>query len=205
HSPVLRPHAVYRFFPACGDGNSIVLFSDEARSKQLAKFDFGRQVKGEGLCLADYVAPRSGPPDSFAMFVTTVGENVREVAAELKGKGEFLKSHILSALAIESAEGYAEHLHAFIRAAWGHPDDPSTTMVDRFQAKYRGKRYSFGYPACPRIEDQELLFELLHPQDIGVQLTEGYMMDPEASVSAIVFHHPDAKYYGLGAGEEEIL
>ncbi|MES2964318.1 MAG: methionine synthase [Bdellovibrionota bacterium] len=203
HSPVLRPHGVYRFFPACSDGNSIVLFDGESRSKELARFNFGRQVKGEGLCLADYVAPRGGLPDSFAMFVTTVGEGVRDVAAELKGKGDYLKSHILQALAIESAEGYAEHLHAFLRAAWGHPDDPSTTMVDRFQAKYRGKRYSFGYPACPRIEDQELLFELLHPQDIGVQLTEGYMMDPEASVSAIVFHHPDAKYYGLGASEEE--
>ena len=204
HTSVLRPHAVYRFFPACGEGNSVVLFTDESRSKPLARFEFGRQTKGEGLCLADYLAPRNGPPDSFAMFVTTVGENVREVSAELKAKGQFLKSHILQALAIESAEGYAEQLHSFIRAAWGHPDDPATSMLDRFQAKYRGKRYSFGYPACPRIEDQELLFELLHPQDIGVQLTEGYMMDPEASVSAIVFHHPDAKYFGLGSSEEEV-
>ena len=203
HTGVLRAHGVYRFFPACGDGNSVVLFTDETRKKDLARFDFQRQTKGEGLCLADYLAPRRGAADSFAMFVVTAGDNVRGVAAELKAKGEFLKSHILQALAIETAEGYAEHLHAFLRSTWGYPDDPSTTMLDRFQAKYRGKRYSFGYPACPRIEDQALLFELLHPQDIGVQLTEGYMMDPEASVSAIVFHHPDAKYFGLGAQEEE--
>ena len=74
-------------------------------------------------------------------------------------------------------------------------------MMDRFQAKYVGKRYSFGYPACPRIEDQSQLFELLKPTDIGVHLTEGYMMDPEASVSAIVFHHPDAKYFGVGSAQ----
>jgi 5-methyltetrahydrofolate--homocysteine methyltransferase len=115
----------------------------------------------------------------------------------LKDGGNFLKSHILQALAIESAEGYAEMMHSQIRGAWGFPDLPKTTMMDRFQAKYRGKRYSFGYPACPRLEDQGLLFELLGPQEIGVQLTEGFMMDPEASVSAIVFHHPDAKYFGV--------
>ncbi|HVK60390.1 MAG TPA: vitamin B12 dependent-methionine synthase activation domain-containing protein, partial [Bdellovibrionales bacterium] len=162
---------------------------------------FLRQTKGEGLCLSDYLSPMGARPDAFAMFVTTVGRNVREVSAELKGKGEFLKSHILQALAIESAEAYAEYMHSFIRSTWGFPDDPNMTMMDRFQAKYQGKRYSFGYPACPRIEDQALLFELLAPQDIGVQLTEGFMMDPEASVSAIVFHHPDAKYFGVNGGE----
>ena len=108
-----------------------------------------------------------------------------------------LKSHIVQALALESAEGYAEYLHSFLRSAWGFADSPQMTMMEKFQAKYQGKRFSFGYPACPRLEDQEILFKLLKPSDIGVTLTEGFMMDPEASVSAIVFHHPDAKYFGI--------
>jgi 5-methyltetrahydrofolate--homocysteine methyltransferase len=201
---VLKPQSVYRFFPAASDGNNLLIYEDETRKKVSMKFEFLRQVKGDRLCLADYVQPVGGEPDNVALFVTTVGAGVREASAKLKDSGEFLKSHIIQALAIESAEAYAEHMHAFIRSSWGVPDDPQMTMVERFQAKYRGKRYSFGYPACPRIEDQGPLFELLHPQEIGVELTEGFMMDPEASVSAIVFHHPDAKYFGLGAsGEEE--
>jgi 5-methyltetrahydrofolate--homocysteine methyltransferase len=99
---------------------------------------------------------------------------------------------------MESAEAYAELLHAQLRHAWGFPDAPEMTMMERFQAKYRGKRYSFGYPACPKLDDQSTLFKLLKPEEIGVQLTDGFMMDPEASVSAIVFHHPQATYFSVG-------
>jgi 5-methyltetrahydrofolate--homocysteine methyltransferase len=104
-------------------------------------------------------------------------------------------SHAIQALAIELAEAFAEKLHQDLRAWWGFPDPPEITMRDRFQAKYRGIRVSFGYPACPNLEDQAKLFALLQPEDIGVQLTEGFMMDPEASVSALVFHHPEAEYF----------
>jgi 5-methyltetrahydrofolate--homocysteine methyltransferase len=201
-TPVLLPKAVYRFFRAAGEGNSILLFDDNTNA-HVAKFDFDRQEKGEKLCLSDYLSTQAGPPDSMGMFVTTVGEGVREAAGQLKAKGEFLKSHILQAVAIESAEAYAEYLHTYMRSVWGFPDDSKMTMMERFQAKYRGKRFSFGYPACPRLEDQTLLFELLQPGDIGVELTEGFMMDPESSVSAIVFHHPDAKYFGVN-GESAI-
>ncbi len=194
---VLHPAAVYRFFRAEGEGNSISIFSDETDVKPSARFTFDRQTKNEKLCLSDYLAPAGGAHDNMAFFVTTCGHGVREASAELRAKGEFLKSHILQAVAIETAEAYAEYLHSFLRASWGMPDPLNMTMLERFQARYRGKRYSFGYPACPRLEDQALLFELLAPADIGVQLTEGFMMDPEASVSAIVFHHPDAKYYGV--------
>lgn len=194
---ILQPAAVYRFFRAEGEGNSIYIYANENDPKPSARFTFERQTKGDKLCLSDYLSPSGGPIDNMAMFVTTCGQNVRDVSAELREKGEFLKSHILQAMAIETAEAYAEYLHSFLRAAWGFPDSPNMTMMERFQARYRGKRYSFGYPACPRLEDQALLFELLHPADIGVQLTEGFMMDPEASVSALVFHHPDAKYFGV--------
>lgn len=196
-SEIMRPKAVYRFFKAASKGNSVLIFDSPNDSKPIAQFDFERQSKGEMLCLSDYLSPENGVPDSMAMFVTTVGPGIREAAAELKAKGEFLKSHILQAVAIETAEAYAEQLHGYIRSSWGFPDDPSMTMMERFQAKYRGKRFSFGYPACPRLEDQTQLFELLTPKDIGVELTDGFMMDPESSVSAIVFHHPDAKYFGV--------
>lgn len=195
---VLHPAAVYRYFRAAGRGNEIFIYGDDT-NKPSASFRFGRQAKGERLCLADYVAPIGGAPDNMAMFVTTCGHAVREESTRLRAKGEFLKSHILQAVAIETAEAYAEYLHSFLRSTWGHPDPIAMTMTERYQARYNGKRFSFGYPACPRLEDQALLFELLHPADIGVQLTDGFMMDPEASVSAIVFHHPDAKYFGVGS------
>lgn len=202
---VIKPYAVYHTMPAASEGNAIHLYTDESRSHRAGTFTFDRQSKDEFLCLADYVSPIGGPLDSMGLFVTTAGEGIRDLAAELRGRGEFLKSHIVQALVIETAEGYAEWLHAFLRASWGFPDSPEMTMLDRFQAKYRGKRFSFGYPACPNLEDQTLLFELLKPEDIGVQLTEGFMMDPEATVSAVVFHHPDAKYFGVGSSNESGL
>ncbi|MCP4898844.1 MAG: hypothetical protein GY906_17880, partial [bacterium] len=88
-----------------------------------------------------------------------------------------------------------------IRELWGFPDPAELTMKDRFAGRYRGKRYSFGYPACPDLDGQSGIWKLLEPEDIGVQLTDGMMMDPEASVSALVFHHPDAKYFSVGRQE----
>ena len=200
-SDILRTSAVYRFFPAASSGNSILIYDTHEAKNESMRFKFDRQIKGDQVCLADYVSPVGGASDAIAFFVTTCGHGVREEAARLKDRGEFLKSHILQALAIETAEAYAEYLHGFLRNAWGFPDDPKITMMERFQAKYRGKRYSFGYPACPRLEDQAGLFELLHPQDLGIELTEGFMMDPESSVSAVVFHHPDAKYFAVSTGD----
>ena len=133
----------------------------------------------------------------MALFVTTAGEGVRERAEALKHDGHYLLCHALQALALETAEAAAEWLHAQLRARWGFPDAPEMTMLDRFQARYRGKRYSFGYPACPDLSAQEPLFRLLRPERIGVRLTDGYMMDPEASVSAVVVHHPQARYFGV--------
>ena len=95
------------------------------------------------------------------------------------------------------AEAYAELMHTQLRSMWGFPDRPDMTMLERFRAEYQGKRYSFGYPACPKLEDQEKLFAVLRPEDIGVQLTDGFMMEPEASVSAIVLHHPSASYFSV--------
>ncbi len=193
----LKPQAIYQFFKAKSDGNDLILFNENT---EVARFTFPRQPKNDGLCLSDYVTPISmNVNDSVGLFVVTVGEKTREAAESLKKNGQYLESHALSALALECAEAYAEYLHSHMRALLGFADQMDITMMERFQAKYRGKRYSFGYPACPRLDDQAILFNLLKPtQNIGVELTDGFMMDPEASVSAIVFAHPDATYFSVG-------
>ena len=138
----------------------------------------------------------------MAMFVVSVGHGIREEVEKLKAEGQYLKSHALAALALESAEAYAELTHSKLRAQLGFSDNLDMTMMERFQAKYQGKRYSFGYPACPDLENQQLLFKLMQPSlEIGVQLTEGNMMEPEASVSALVFQHPQASYFSIGNNE----
>jgi 5-methyltetrahydrofolate--homocysteine methyltransferase len=191
----MKVRAVWQFFEAERDGNAIRLFAPGA-DVPLETIQLGRQRRENGLCLSDYVLDSGdGRRDHIAMFVVTAGEGVRERSEEWKAKGEFFRSHAIQALAIETAEGCAEWLHRRIREDWGFPDPPTLTMHDRFTSKYRGKRYSFGYPACPNLDDQQLIWRLLRPDDIGVRLTEGMMMEPEASVSALVFHHPDCAYF----------
>ena len=188
--------AVWQFFEAERAGNSIHLFAPGA-AQPLHSFRFGRQPKPDGLCLSDYVLEPEGDGrrDHIALFVVTAGEGVRLRAEQAKSAGEYFRTHALQALAIESAEACAEWLHRRLREDWGFPDPPSSTMQDRFTARYRGKRYSFGYGACPNLDDQQGIWKLLGPEEIGVRLTEGMMMEPEASVSALVFHHPDCAYF----------
>jgi 5-methyltetrahydrofolate--homocysteine methyltransferase len=192
---VMKVRAVWQFFAAERDRNSIRLFAPGSR-EPLHTFHFGRQPKADGLCLSDYILDaREGRRDHLALFVVTAGECVRQSSEEAKQKGRFFFAHTLQALAIETAEACAEWLHRRIREDWGFPDPPEMTMQERFTSRYRGKRYSFGYGACPNLEDQSGLWKLLQPEEIGVTLTEGFMMDPEASVSALVFHHPDCAYF----------
>jgi 5-methyltetrahydrofolate--homocysteine methyltransferase len=167
----MKVRAVWRFFEAERDGNTVHLF--EAHDAQpIHSFTFGRQPMPNGLCLSDYILPASGSRDSVALFVVTAGEGVRERSEEAKTSGRFFEAHALQALAIETAEGTAEWLHRF------------------------------GYPACPNLEDQQGMWKLLQPEEIGVELTEGMMMDPEASVSALVFHHPDCTYFTAAVAGE---
>jgi 5-methyltetrahydrofolate--homocysteine methyltransferase len=194
----MKIRAVWQFFEAEPEGNTLHLFAPSGSSPQHT-FHFQRQRAGDFLCLSDYVLPpKDGKRDHLALFVVTAGEGVRERSEKEKNSGEYFKSHGLQALAIETAEGCAEWLHRRIREDWGFPDPPDMEMAQRFTSRYRGKRYSFGYPACPNLDDQTGLWKLLRPEDIGVQLTEGMMMDPEASVSALVFHHPDCTYFSVG-------
>ena len=196
--PQVTANAVFKFFPCQADGQWILIYGPDNETV-LERFYFGRQSQRDGLCLSDYVLPKeSERMDYVAMFVTSIGPGVRDLAEQWKQEGQFLNSHILQAIALEGAEAFAELLHQQIRNMWGFGDSSSITYQDLFRAHYQGKRYSFGYPACPRLEDQEQLFRLLDVKtNIGVELTEGYMMDPESSVSALVLHHPDAKYFNL--------
>jgi 5-methyltetrahydrofolate--homocysteine methyltransferase len=201
----MKVRAVWRFFQAERDGNSLHLFEPGATSP-IETFHFGRQAKADGLALSDYVLTSDdGHRDHIAMFVVTAGAGVVAHSEIAKAKGEFFKAHALQALGVETAEAAAEWLHRRIREDWGFPDSPTMTMQERFTSRYRGKRYSFGYPACPNLEDQSKLFALLQPEEIGVQLTEGFMMEPEASVSALVFHHPDCAYFSAAEEVEAAL
>lgn len=195
---LIKLHAAYRFYPAASKGNELKIYSDESRTQVIESFTFPRQRKNPYLCLADYVADEEANiRDHVGFMIVTSGKGVKEIADQWKRDGEYLKSHIIQALALEAAEGFAERLHHIMRDAWGIHDSIDMTMKERFSAKYTGQRYSFGYPACPNLEDQEKLFGLLKPEDIGIHLTEGCMMEPEASVSALVFSHPDARYFNV--------
>ncbi|RSD25570.1 methionine synthase [Mesobacillus subterraneus] len=194
----IKPAAVYQFYPAQSDGNKLYIYDPENTDSILETFEFPRQEISPGLCLADYVRPgKDGEKDYVGMFAVTAGRGIRQAAEKLKNDGRFLESHALQAMALESAEGFAELIHRQMRDVWGFPDKPDMTMKDRFSAKYQGQRFSFGYPACPDLDDQKKLFGLLKPEEIGIHLTEGCMMEPEASVTAIVFSHPDARYFNV--------
>ena len=202
----IRAKAIYKFFRSASEGDDVVILSPDG-SKELERFKFGRQRTGDGLSLADYLQDiNSGAVDYVAMFVTSIGPGIRDLAEKWKSDGDFLKSHILQLLALEGAEGFAELIHERIRAMWGIGERSPLSKEDLFKARYQGRRFSFGYPACPRLEDQSKMWHLLDPEtNIGVKLTEEYMMEPEGSVSAIVFHHPEAKYFNLRQIDTEEL
>ena len=198
----MKVKAVWQFFEAEAEGETLHVFAPGGK-QPLHAWELKRQKTGDRLCLSDYVLPvKEEKRDHFALFVVTAGEGVRERAEAAKNAGYYFLSHGLQSLAIETAEACAEWLHRRIREDWGFADPAGMTMAQRFTSRYRGKRYSFGYPACPELGDQAGIWKLLRPEEIGVQLTEGFMMDPEASVSALAFIHPDCAYFGVAeAGE----
>ncbi|MED4569227.1 methionine synthase [Brevibacillus agri] len=201
----ITAHGVYQFFPSQADGNDIIVYDPNDHSKVLERFSFPRQPEEPHLCLSDFLRPVESKEMDYVGFLTvTAGGGIRERSTELKERGDYLRSHVLQALALELAEAFAERIHHMMRDVWGIPDPAEMTMMERFGARYQGIRVSFGYPACPNLEDQAQLFRLLRPEDIGVQLTEGFMMEPEASVSAMVFAHPEARYFNAGPSVFEV-
>lgn len=194
----LQPSAIYRFFPAQSNGDSVIIYDPDDVTRIIETFTFPRQHKEPYLCLADYLrSVDSGEMDYVGFLAVTAGKNVRKYSEKFKEEGNFLLSHAIQSLALETAEALAERVHQLIRDQWGIIDSTDLSIQDLFAAKYQGQRYSFGYPSCPEIEDQAKLFKLIRPEQIGIQLTEGFMMEPEASVTAIVFAHPEARYFNV--------
>jgi len=192
-----QPQAVYGWFPCQSEGNDVILYDPKVLRTEIQRFTFPRQREGRKLCISDFFAPRdSGRLDVIGLSVVTIGERASHETARLFESGEYTKYLYLHGLSVESAEALAELLHKHMRAELGIGGDDAPRISDLFHQKYRGSRYSFGYPACPNLEDQTKIFALLHPEEaIGVRLTTGFLLEPEQSTSALVVHHPDAKYF----------
>jgi 5-methyltetrahydrofolate--homocysteine methyltransferase len=191
-SGMLQPRVVYGYFPAAGEGNDVVIFDPNEPKREIARFPFARQAGGEYLSLADYVRPLEGgrPVDVIALQVVTVGKPAAEQTEALHRAGEYSESYFLHGFSVQSAEALAEYSHARIRGELG---------LDA----QRGKRYSWGYGACPDLSQHETVFRLLDAENaIGVSLTEAFQMVPEQSTAAIVIHHPKASYFNAAAVRE---
>jgi 5-methyltetrahydrofolate--homocysteine methyltransferase len=201
-SGVFEPKVVYGYFPALGEGNDIIVYAPDTRAgapapHELLRFTFPRQKEGRKLCISDFVARRaSGLMDVLGISLVTIGARASEETQRLFEAGEYTRYLYLHGLSVETAEALAEYLHKKMREELGIASEDSERISDLFHQKYRGSRYSFGYPACPHLEDQTKLFALLHPEEnVGVRLTTGFLLEPEQSTSAIVVHHPAAKYF----------
>ncbi|HEX2328720.1 MAG TPA: methionine synthase [Candidatus Angelobacter sp.] len=192
-----EPKVVYGYFACHSEGNDVVLYESPDSKKEIQRFTFPRQREGRKLSIADFFAPKdSGMLDVIGLSVVTMGSRASEETKKLFDSGEFTRYLYFHGLSVETAEALAEYFHKIVRQELGIAGDDAARINDLFHQKYRGSRYSFGYPACPNLEDQTKLFALLKPeQNIGVHLTPGFHMEPEQSTSAIVVHHPQAKYF----------
>ena len=198
-----EPKVVYGWYPAASDGNDVVVYDpadadrEPSDAKELLRISFPRQREGRLLSIADFFSPRAtGRMDVIGFSVVTIGSIASQVTQRLFEAGDFTRYLYLHGLSVETAEALAEYMHKCMREEIGIAGEDADTVRDLIHQKYRGSRYSFGYPACPNLEDQEKIFRLLKPEDsIGVRLTEGYHLEPEQSTNAIVVHHPQAKYF----------
>ncbi len=211
---LLRPAVIYGYFPCASEGNDLILYRPAALEEQrlfepwpaasyapaeLAewrRFTFPRQRKDRFLCISDFFLPASAPlRDTIALQIVTVGARAAEFSAELFASNRYQDYLFFHGLSVESAEALAEYWHARVRAELGIAEQDAADTAKLFSQGYRGSRYSFGYPACPNLEDQAGLFALLRPERIGISLTEEFHLVPEQSTSALIVHHPSAKYF----------
>ena len=193
---VLKPRVKWGYFPCHSEGNDLVIYQDDAKTERM-RFTFPRQRDGRRLCLSDFFNPIGGPVDTVGFQIVTVGAEVSIQERSLFQNGDFQNYLFTHGMGVETAEALAEYWHRQMRMEMGIADQEPDEMRLLFSAKYHGARYSFGYPACPNLEDQSKLFDLLQPEDIGLELTEEFMLAPEQSTSAIVVHHPSAKYFNI--------
>ena len=198
---ILRPGVVYGYFPCISDGEDLILYNPDDPDEEVERFTFPRQDKRKRLCISDFFLSReqstNGERDVIGMHCVTMGSEVSRRSRELFESDRYADYLYMHGLGVESAEALAELWHKRMRQELGIADQDAPNIRNLFTQGYRGSRYSFGYPACPDMEDQEKLFRLLQPERIGCELTENWQIDPEQSTSAIIVHHPEAKYFAL--------
>ncbi|MBX3267387.1 MAG: methionine synthase [Acidobacteria bacterium] len=198
---LLEAKLVYGYFPCNSDGNDLIIWEDDLKTERM-RFTFPRQPLeqrgGKRLCLADYFRPAAeSEPDVVAFHLVTMGRRASEYSAKLFKSDNYQDYLLFHGLSVESAEALAEMWHKRIREELGIAGADAPELAKLFHQGYQGSRYSFGYPACPNLEDQTKLIELLDPSRIDVELTEEFQLDPEQSTSAIIIHHPEAKYFNI--------
>jgi 5-methyltetrahydrofolate--homocysteine methyltransferase len=193
---IMEPAVVYGYWPCYSDGNDLVVLDAERHADEIARFTFPRQQRDRFLCLADFFRPKdSGELDVVGFHLVTMGAHVSEVTAEIFASNAYRDYLELHGLSVQLTEALAEYWHARVRDELGFSGEDSADMDAVFRQGYRGSRYSFGYPACPNLEDRSQLVALLKPERIGVELSEELQLHPEQSTDALVVHHPEAKYF----------
>jgi 5-methyltetrahydrofolate--homocysteine methyltransferase len=193
---LLVPQVAWGHFAANADGDDLVVFEDESRTKELTRYAFPRQSEEPWLCISDFFrSVDSGEPDWASFMVVTMGARVSEEASRLFEADEYQQYLFLHGLGVEMAEALAEYWHRRIREELGFADQDGPSLAGLFRQKYRGGRYSWGYPACPDLEDNGKVVQLLGAERIGVEVSEGFQLHPEQSTTAIICHHPQAKYF----------
>ncbi len=195
---VLVPQVVYGYFPVNGDGEELVVWTDESRTTEACRFSYPRQNKPPYYCIADFFRPlASGEVDYAAFHIVTMGAPVSEAAARLFEANEYQQYLLLHGIGVEMAEALAEYWHHRIRTEWGFVDEDGPSLAGLFRQQYRGGRYSWGYPACPDLEDNATVAALLGADRLGIEVSEetGWQYQPEQTTSALIAHHPQAKYF----------
>ena len=193
---VLRPKVVYGWWPCNSDGNDVVIYDEVDHDKEIARYTFPRQSKRARRCLSDFFKPQNdGEKDVIGMSCVTVGSEVSKRTRSLFEQDEYTEYLYLHGIGVECAEALAEYWHKKMRGELAIDGADKPTPKELFAQGYQGSRYSFGYPACPEMDKQEILFKLLEPDRIGCTLTESWEIVPEQSTSAIIVHHPQAKYF----------
>ncbi len=195
---ILNLQAVYGFWPAQSDGDTLIVYDPKDRERQITSFEFPRMGKPPYWCLSDFFKPvSSGVYDVVAFSVVTVGRRISEVAQQWFAQDRYKDYLHLHGLGVEMAEALAEMIHKQIRVEWGIAEGDAREKQELFKQRYQGSRYSFGYPACPRLEDQLKLWPVLEPGRIGVTLTEQFQLEPEQTTTALITHHRQAKYFNV--------
>ena len=197
HDDLLNPKVVYGYFPANGDGNDLVIWDDVSAQRELTRFSFPRQREDPYMCIADFFRPVGEEVDYAAFHIVTMGDKVSDRTKELFDQDRYTDYLLLHGLGVEMAEALAEHWHHRIREEWGFVDEDGPSLLGLFRQQYRGGRFSWGYPACPDLEDNEKVAYLLGADRIGIKVGEEtfYQYQPEQTTSAIICHHPQAKYF----------